>query len=350
MEVELMSGIKGNIPFNALMDRMEIAQDRNLKEQKRIKIGKKNEKYVRSAAWIDDNIRLNQKLRQILNKKWRKARQNKKPRRELESLEKDYKVQQKKTSILMGQTKGAWEKARIQEGKITNGKSMWTVIQEVLGKRKSRKEQIYIYIDEKERKPVEEIWDPYIEDWKSTVYQKQERVLKQNWYGNKENKGLKAEIIEEEKMLGERSRMMKMPQMTADDLIRIVGKQKNGKAAGTDCIKAEVLKHLVKNNKFVEITVRAINRIPYGKIHRRMKESRTTMLKKMPETRHKGLETNSSRKHNGQDNLWILQGKNRGTPKRQQPQARNTIWFYKGRKGGTLYFYYQPYNKHDLRK
>ena len=118
----------------------------------------------------------------------------------------------------MGQTKGAWEKARIQEGKITNGKSMWTVIQEVLGKRKSRKEQIYIYIDEKERKPVEEIWDPYIEDWKSTVYQKQERVLKQNWYGNKENKGLKAEIIEEEKMLGERSRMMKMPQMTAEDL------------------------------------------------------------------------------------------------------------------------------------
>ena len=43
MEVELMSGIKGNIPFNALMDRMEIAQDRNLKEQKRIKIGKKTE-------------------------------------------------------------------------------------------------------------------------------------------------------------------------------------------------------------------------------------------------------------------------------------------------------------------
>ena len=43
MEVELMSGIKGNIPFNALMDRMEIAQDRNLKEQKRIKIGKKME-------------------------------------------------------------------------------------------------------------------------------------------------------------------------------------------------------------------------------------------------------------------------------------------------------------------
>ena len=43
-----------------------------------------------------------------------------------------------------------------------------------------------------------------------------------------------------------------------------------------------MLKHLVKNKEFVEITVRAINKIPYGKIHRRMKESRTTMLKKCP--------------------------------------------------------------------
>ena len=83
-----MSGIKGNIPFNALMDRMEIAQDRNLKEQKRIKIGKKNGKYVRSAAWIDDNIRLNQKLRQILNKKWRKARKNKKTQKGIRKLRK----------------------------------------------------------------------------------------------------------------------------------------------------------------------------------------------------------------------------------------------------------------------
>ena len=68
--------------------------------------------------------------------------------------------------------------------------------------------------------------------------------------------------------------------MTPEDLIRVVGNQRNGKAAGTDCIKAEVLKHLVKNKEFVEITIRAINKIPEGKIHRRMKESRTTMLKK----------------------------------------------------------------------
>ena len=43
MEKDLMSGIKGKISFNTLMDKVEIAQDRNLKEQKRIKIGKKME-------------------------------------------------------------------------------------------------------------------------------------------------------------------------------------------------------------------------------------------------------------------------------------------------------------------
>ena len=43
MEKELMSGIKGKISFNTLMDKVELAEDRNLKEQKRIKIGKKME-------------------------------------------------------------------------------------------------------------------------------------------------------------------------------------------------------------------------------------------------------------------------------------------------------------------
>ena len=68
-----------------------------------------------------------------------KAREENKPKKELDSLKKDYKDQQKKTSALMGKRKGAWEKARIQEGKITNGKSMWTIIQEVLGKIKKQK-------------------------------------------------------------------------------------------------------------------------------------------------------------------------------------------------------------------
>merc|ERR1711888_306775 len=58
--------------------------------------------------------------------------------------------------------------------------------------------------------------------------------------------------------------------------------QKNGKAAGTDNIKTEVIKHLIKNEDFAEITSDAINGIYKRKIHRRLKETRTTMLKKKP--------------------------------------------------------------------
>ena len=38
---------------------------------------------------------------------------------------------------------------------------------------------------------------------------------------------------------------------------------------------------------FVELIVEAINRIPKGKIHRRWKESRTTMLQKCPKPGYK---------------------------------------------------------------
>ena len=62
---------------------------------------------------MNEEILINQKLRQILNAKWRRARKNKRPRKELVSLEKDYREQQKSTSIIIGKTKGAWEKERI---------------------------------------------------------------------------------------------------------------------------------------------------------------------------------------------------------------------------------------------
>ena len=41
-------------------------------------------------------------------------------------------------------------------------------------------------------------------------------------------------------------KMMELPVMKEDDLIRIVNKQKNNKAAGVDRVKAEVMKHMIK--------------------------------------------------------------------------------------------------------
>ena len=81
MEKELMQKIKVGTNFNKLMDRVELAQDKELKQQKRIRIGKREDKYIKSAAWMNEEILINQKLRQILNAKWRDARKQKKTKK-----------------------------------------------------------------------------------------------------------------------------------------------------------------------------------------------------------------------------------------------------------------------------
>ena len=86
-------------------------------------------------------------------------------------------------------------------------------------------------------------------------------MIEVNWYGNKEKEGLKEKIIKEETELQKKgeSKMMKMPIIKSEDFLRLTKKQKNGKAAGTDGIKAEVLKHLCKNKISIEIIVESIN-------------------------------------------------------------------------------------------
>ena len=75
---------------------------------------------------------------------------------------------------------------------------MWWVIKEVLGKSKSKKDQIYVYRDDNTRHKIEEVWIPFIGEWKTTVYQKQEKIIEENWYGNNEKEGLKSKILKEE--------------------------------------------------------------------------------------------------------------------------------------------------------
>ena len=98
---------------------------------------------------------------------------------------------------------------------------------EVLGKTKSKKNQIFIYKDDNTRHKIEEVWNPYINDWKTSIYQKQEKVIEENWYGNNTKIGLKREILKEDAELGENSKMMKMPVMRSEDFLRLVKKQKN---------------------------------------------------------------------------------------------------------------------------
>ena len=55
---------------------------------------------------------------------------------------------------------------------------------------------------------------------------------------------------EEEKQ--ENNKIMKEPEMTEKELVDIVNRQKNGKAAGVDGVRAELLKSLIKKTAPLE--------------------------------------------------------------------------------------------------
>ena len=55
-----------------------------------------------------------------------------------------------------------------------------------------------------------------------------------------------------EKEKQENSGIMKEPKMTEKELVTIVNGQKNGKAAGVDGVRAELLKSLIKNSTIRE--------------------------------------------------------------------------------------------------
>ena len=82
--------------------------------------------------------------------------------------------------------------------------------------------------------------------WKKAIYLKIPRFDLTFWYGGNGIKGKKEEMTEEEKE--NNNRIMKEPIMK-EELVWIINKQRDGKAAVLDGIKAEMMKHLIKNKK-----------------------------------------------------------------------------------------------------
>ena len=81
---------------------------------------------------------------------------------------------------------------------------------------------------------------------------------------------------------------MPLPVMQEEDLVRIVERQKNGKAAGTDGVKTEEMKHMVKNRRIRRELVNAFNKCLKEKVHPNWMESNTTMLPKTKKNRNQG--------------------------------------------------------------
>merc|ERR1712055_1032730 len=142
---------------------------------------------------------------------------------------------------------------------------------------------------EGEKKEIEEVWKLFVETRKNEIYQKSPEEDWTFWYGKKNKPGLKEEMRkedEEDKRNGG-SKMMPLPIMKEEDLIRIVKRQKNGKAAGTDKVKTEVMKHMVKNKKIRKGLVNAFNKCLKEKVHPNWMESNTTMLPKSKKNKKK---------------------------------------------------------------
>merc|ERR1712030_115260 len=82
------------------------------------------------------------------------------------------------------------------------------------------------------------------------------------WYGSDKTVGLK-EIMrreEAENRANGESKIMPLPIMTEEEMMNIIKRQKNGKAAGIDGIKAETMKFMTRNKKIRRGLLNAFNK------------------------------------------------------------------------------------------
>ena len=145
-----------NTSFNKFMKKLNISVNQTLRKRKRIRVGKKGNKLIRAAEWVDQELMDNIRLRMKLNRNWRFSRKNNYPTIVQEEFKQKYEAQKKLTSAMAGRKKSEWEKKKIEET-WKDGKIFWGMIRELLGKKKEEEEEAYVYTDEEERREVMEI-------------------------------------------------------------------------------------------------------------------------------------------------------------------------------------------------
>ena len=152
------------------------------------------------------------------------------------------------------------------------------MIKELLGKSKEKDEEAFVYTQEGEKKEIEEISDEYVDKWKQDIYQKKGRVDFSFWYGTDSMKGKKEEMEEEEKQGN--SGIMKFPVIEEEEMMNVIKKMKNGKAAGVDGISAELMKFITKNEDIRKYMLKCCNNVLNEKVQEDWLQSNTTIIPK----------------------------------------------------------------------
>ena len=117
-----------------------------------------------------------------------------------------------------------------------------------------------------------------------TIYQKDKSNVEELWYGNNNNNGWRIEYVSYLNNLRknkEEDKIMKLPIISEEELLERSNNLKNGKAAGIDGVKGEIIKKMMKDNKIRSIWVSAINSFWNEKqLPEKWTESVTTMIPK----------------------------------------------------------------------
>ena len=140
---------------------------------------------------------------------------------------------------------------------------------------------------------------------------------------------------------------MEEPIMEEEDLVNIINKQRHGKAAGVDGVKAEVMKHMIKNRRIKLHLLRSFNNCLKEKVNDDWLLSNTTMIAKnkkpmILDFRPLAVITWSSKI------ACTYYRENRGTPQGDSYKAREPIWLYKGREDRELLIYPELYSQYDI--
>ena len=264
--------------FKKCMNKIKTTLNTTMRKKKRIKLGRKGTETVLAAEWMDQEIIDNINLRSKYSRQWRYARKNKLQEEVIDSCKRRYIEQQRYTSIMMGIKKSSWEESKIKET-WRDGKKIWTMIGELLGKTKEREEETFVFTEEGNKKEIMAYTREYTEEWKKSVYQKSDRIDFTFWYGNDTVKGWKKRM--EEELRAGNSRIMEAPVITSKELVEVITNMKNGKASGVDGVPAELMKHIIKNEKIREYLVKCFNNALKEDVHEDWLLSRTTMIPKI---------------------------------------------------------------------
>ena len=79
-EKDLLPKLGKKTSFDGLMRKIKTSQNKVLKKKKRIRIGRRGNKKVTAAEWVDIELIENIKLRSKLSRRWRISRKQEKPK------------------------------------------------------------------------------------------------------------------------------------------------------------------------------------------------------------------------------------------------------------------------------